>query len=227
MSRPSTILFDLDNTLVDRVRSLAQYAKQFHHDFGADLNPIELSAIEHVIHEADQGGYGDKQEMFRHLCHVLPWRQAPSPDTVETHWFSHYPNLAVGMDGLHDTLHALHTQGFTLGIITNGTVKSQASKIQLLKLEPYMRAIVISEAAQVKKPNPAIFQLALSQVGSAPADTWFVGDHPINDMQGAAACGLTPVWMQGHHAWPPHLPRTERQIHALPEIFDLLNALSA
>jgi ABC-type transport system substrate-binding protein len=43
---------------------------------------------------------------------------------------------------------------------------------------------------QVQKPDPRIFTQALAEIGYGAADTWFVGDDPLNDVLGAAAVGL-------------------------------------
>jgi hypothetical protein len=49
----------------------------------------------------------------------------------------------------------------------------------------------------VQKPDPRIFAHALAQIGCRASDTWFVGDHPVNDVLGAAAVGLRAIWLTG------------------------------
>jgi putative hydrolase of the HAD superfamily len=69
----------------------------------------------------------------------------------------------------------------------------------------------------VQKPDPRIFALALAAIGCAAVHTWFVGDHPINDILGAAAVGLRPIWLTGVQPWPPEHPEPTWQIAALGE----------
>ena len=85
----------------------------------------------------------------------------------------------------------------------------------------------MSEAAGCKKPDPRIFQLACDELGVAPGDCWFVGDHPENDILGARRLGMHAVWIKdevGSHAWPAgsepesNIPR----ISALAELLPML-----
>jgi putative hydrolase of the HAD superfamily len=92
----------------------------------------------------------------------------------------------VARTGLVTTLSTLHAQGIHLGIVTNGEVPFQAPKIEQLALTQYLSTVVISEAVQVQKPDPRIFAYALAQIGCRAADTWFVGDYPVNNVLGAA-----------------------------------------
>lgn len=71
---------------------------------------------------------------------------------------------------------------------------------------------------QVKKPDPRIFARALAEVGCQASQAWFVGDHPVNDVRGAAAAGLRPIWLTGVQPWPPDQPEPEWQIGALIEL---------
>jgi putative hydrolase of the HAD superfamily len=81
---------------------------------------------------------------------------------------------------------------------------------------------VISEAVHCEKPDARIFRLALDEIGSDPAATWFVGDHPVNDIRGSAAAGLSPVWLEGIHPWPEGHQNPGRQIQTLPELLALV-----
>jgi putative hydrolase of the HAD superfamily len=105
-----------------------------------------------------------------------------------------------------------------LGIVTNGEVRFQEPKIKQLSIGRYLSTVVISEAVQVQKPDPQIFAQALAEIGCAAVHTWFVGDHPLNDVLGAAAVGLRPIWLTGVQPWPPEHPAPTWQIAALGEL---------
>lgn len=53
-------------------------------------------------------------------------------------------------------------------------------------------AIIISSEVGVKKPDPAIFALALQHTGISPADAIYVGDTS-EDVAGAIAAGIHPI----------------------------------
>ena len=106
--------------------------------------------------------------------------------------------------------------------MTNGAVRRQAPKIETLQIRSYLSTVVISEAVHMKKPDPRIFARALADVGCAASQAWFVGDHPVNDILGAHAAGLRPIWLRGIHPWPLDHPMPTWQIEALPELIALV-----
>ena len=56
---PKAILFDLDETLTDCVRSVAHYAERFHHDFTTHLASTAVSSIAAAILTADVRANGN------------------------------------------------------------------------------------------------------------------------------------------------------------------------
>jgi len=106
--------------------------------------------------------------------------------------------------------------------VTNGVVRRQQPKIETLHIRPSLSTVVISEAVQIEKPDPRIFARALAEVGCEASQAWFVGDHPVNDVLGAAAVGCRPIWLRGFHPWPPDHPVPSWQIGALTELVELV-----
>jgi len=215
---PHAILFDLDETLIDRTQSIGQYAARFQRDFADHLVPITAPTIAAAILTADERGYRPRAALFGDLIQSLPWRTAPEVTRLQTHWETWFPVSSVAREGLAETLSALYAQGIRLGVVTNGAVQRQQPKITHLQIRPYLSTVVVSEAVQVKKPDPRIFARALAAVGCQASQAWFVGDHPVNDVRGAAAGGLRPIWLTGVHPWPPDQPEPQWQIGALIEL---------
>jgi len=221
---PQAILFDLDETLVDRTQSIAFYAERFQRDFTDSLASLSTSALIAVILAADGRGYRPRAELWGALVRSLPWQNPPEPSVLQTHWDTWFPLLTVARAGLAETLTALHAQGIRLGIVTNGRVRGQQTKITQLGIRHYLSAVVISEAVQIAKPDPRIFARALAEVGCQPSQAWFVGDHPVNDVLGAAAAGLRSIWLTGVRPWPTGHPAPKWQIGALIELVALVQA---
>jgi putative hydrolase of the HAD superfamily len=136
----------------------------------------------------------------------FPWQTPPEVLHLHRHWETWFPASSVAREGLRETLTALQAQGIRLGVITNGAVQRQQPKIEHLRLRPYLSSVMISEAVGIKKPDPRIFARALAEVGCHASQAWFVGDHPVNDVLGAAAVGLRPIWLTGVHSWPTEHP---------------------
>ena len=224
-ARPRTILFDLDGTLDDRPRSVARYAEHFQADFGGGLAALALSDLITVLQTADGDGYRSRDTVCEDLLRLLPWRPAPDQQQLIEHWYSRFPVSAAPREGLEEVLQALRSRGIKLGIVTNGGVRIQQTKIEHLGIGHYLSTIVISDAIRVSKPDPAIFAHALAEIGCSPAEAWFVGDHPLNDVLGANAAGLRGIWLPALHPWPPEHPAPAWQVASLPDLLDLLDLL--
>jgi putative hydrolase of the HAD superfamily len=212
------ILFDLDDTLTDRTRSIFRYAEHFRDDFADHLASTTVSTIAAAMLRADVRGYRPHAGIWSDFAQRLRWRTVPRLSHLRRHWEAGFPRSVVGRRGLEETLSALHALGIRLGIVTNGEVQFQGPKIKHLAIGRYLSTVVISEAVHVRKPDPRIFLQALAEVSCSPLHTWFVGDDPINDVLGAAGVGLRPVWLTGVQPWPTDHPAPTWQIATLGEL---------
>jgi putative hydrolase of the HAD superfamily len=219
----AAVLFDLDCTLVDRVHSIRQYAIRFAEDFRQHLVPTSRERIAEVLIAADGWGYRPSTRSHD-IAANLVWQVQPTLDDIAAHWSRHFSSLAVAMNGAVEVLETLQGLGIALGLVTNGTVRAQAQKLEALGLRRYFQAVVVSEAVGVKKPQPAIFQSALARMGISAEHAWFVGDHPENDILGASRAGLRTAWLASVHPWPAEHALPHYQIDSLRELVPLIRA---
>jgi putative hydrolase of the HAD superfamily len=82
---------------------------------------------------------------------------------------------------------------YPMAIVTNGFEDIQQVKINSAGLRPYFAAIVTSETAACKKPEPGIFELALARIGCRANEVLMVGDNLLTDMAGARQAGIDQV----------------------------------
>ena len=127
------------------------------------------------------------------------------------------------MKDAYDVLETLKTRGFKLGLITNGTERSQMGKIERLDLHAYFETIVISETTGIKKPDPEIFKMALNDLNLKASEAYYVGDHPTNDIAGAETIGITGIWLSGHLPWPQNTPAPKHPINRLVQLLHLID----
>ena len=74
---PQAILFDIDETLTDRMPSIVRYAERFQRDFTAHVAPTEVSCIVAALLAANVRGYRPRAEVVRDFIQRLPWRTVP------------------------------------------------------------------------------------------------------------------------------------------------------
>ncbi len=112
---------------------------------------------------------------------------------------------------------------FRLGLVTNGPSRMQRPKIEQFRLDDYLDTLIVSEEVGVAKPDPAIFHLALEQLGTRPESTLYVGDSLEFDLPGAKAAGLPFIWMNPRRELLlAHLPAPVATIERLSELVGLL-----
>jgi putative hydrolase of the HAD superfamily len=127
------------------------------------------------------------------------------------------------MPGVNTLLQTLSEHAYYLGIISNGGHDTRLARAKTLTNYHHINKVVSSESAGIAKPNTAIFTNTLANAGLSPAQCWYVGDHPINDIQGARDAGLRTIWVKGFHPWPNDLKAADYAIEHLSEIIDLLS----
>lgn len=193
-----TILFDLDDTLHDRNKTLHNFIHLFIQKYSDDLASGSGYILENTFLKIDEKGYRPRKEVFSELNKILPWKHLPDLEEQLAFWNAEFPKCAEPAIDLYSVLDYFRSRNIKMGIVTNGSAAFQNSKIDKLGIRKYMKTILISEEACIRKPDQKIFQLALAKIRSDSYTTLFVGDHSIVDIKGAIDSGLISVWVSNH-----------------------------
>ncbi|KPV54771.1 hypothetical protein SE17_01555 [Kouleothrix aurantiaca] len=211
------ILFDLDDTLYD-LRSY--WRGRLHEALDAVLARYPHFERDALVHQAiREKVYIERLPAFLRAQGVDDEALIASAKSMfERDWFARL----VLNDDAPATLRALRPR-FKLGLVTNGPSRTQRPKIAQFGLDDYLDLLIVSEEVGVAKPDPAIFHMALEQLGVAPAQALYVGDSLEFDLPGADAAGMPFVWMNPRgEPFPEHLPRPLHEIQRLTELVALL-----
>ncbi|MCG8590791.1 MAG: HAD family phosphatase [Proteobacteria bacterium] len=84
---------------------------------------------------------------------------------------------------------ALREAGFRTALVTNNVPEFREAWRRMIPVEELFHAIVDSSEVGVRKPDPAIYRLALEQLGVAPERALFLDDYEGN-VRAAEAVGL-------------------------------------
>jgi putative hydrolase of the HAD superfamily len=107
---------------------------------------------------------------------------------------------------------------FHLVSITNGN-----SDPELTPLRGVFRHRVNAADTGASKPDPAVFERALTLAGCTPAQCLHVGDEPYLDVQAARRLGIAAVWVNRHgHVWPQGLSEPLFTVTDLHQLADWL-----
>lgn len=113
---------------------------------------------------------------------------------------------------------------FKLGIVSNFDYTPTAHGIlEREGIARFFRAVVISADVGWRKPEPVIFEVALSRLEVSPQEVLFVGDRADVDVLGANRAGLAAVWLNCDGApLPDGIPAPEYEIRELGTLASLL-----
>lgn len=89
-------------------------------------------------------------------------------------------------------LRALSKAGLRLVVVSNWD-SSLHRVLELHGLAPWFEAVFASMEEGCAKPDSAFFRIAERHLGLAPEEILHVGDNPVDDLEGARACGWQAV----------------------------------
>ncbi len=193
------VLFDLDETLVDRRATVLAAAQDQYRRLFAN-EPFTEEAYVEAFLELDDFGRKPKRGLFEELiAHFRivgsTWQELLADRDAAT-----VRNTRLHL-GAAECLEELSRAGYRMAVVTNGRFPLQRDKTVAADIARFFAAVVVSEAEGVEKPHPDIFLSALARLGVEPKDALFVGDDPVNDVRGAQAAGLRAIFVPSfHHA---------------------------
>jgi len=101
-------------------------------------------------------------------------------------------------EGTMEILEYLY-QKYELHIITNGFEEVQQGKLNNANINHFFTTVTNSEMVGVKKPNPKIFNHALSIAKANTGNSIMIGDNLEADVQGALNIGLDAICFNYHN----------------------------
>lgn len=102
---------------------------------------------------------------------------------------------------------------YLLATISNGN-----ADVRRLGLAKYFKVIVSADEVGISKPDAAPFRTALEQAGIGADQALHIGDHPVDDIQGAQDAGLHSLWFNRLGLeWPGSQP-ADGEVRCLSEI---------
>ena len=187
------VLFDLDDTLLDRSSSFANYCEHLIDIlFPNGLTVAVRDEVKQVLIKYDENGYNPRNTFYREL--IKEWNLPNNAIELEKEWIEKFDKYLIPEGGLIEILEYLSGK-YKLGIITNGSSYMQNRKIDGLGIRRFFQSIVVSEDVGIRKPEKEIFLLSCKELGTAAFSTVFVGDSFKIDIMGAVKAGLKAIWI--------------------------------
>lgn len=179
------VLFDLDGTLVDTARDLANALNYLLEQEGE-----KTLSYEEIRPHASHGtvaliriGFGidDSDSRFQRF------RQA-----IIDRYLAHIADESVLFEGMASVLEHLEEQGHPWGVVTNKPGFLTQPLMEQLELINRASVVVSGDTLKQSKPDPAPLLYACEQIGSDPQSSFYIGDAE-RDISAGRAAGMHTI----------------------------------
>jgi pyrophosphatase PpaX len=210
--RYSTVLFDLDGTLIDSGEIiLSSFRHATRTVLARDIPDEMLAAAVGGSNIYEQMRAFD-EERADELVRVYREHNEPLHDDL------------VAFEGIEALLERLKSEGRLIGIVTAKRRRTVDLAFAMLPLENFFDVVVTSEQTERHKPHPEPVLAALDRLGSEPDEAAFVGDSPF-DMGAGKAAGVFTVavsWGKIHPVERLIEAGADAVVHSPEELLDVL-----
>ena len=237
------IAFDFDHTLYDRWVTYDNMVDDFMRFFADYLRPgISREEVRFAIKDSDKNSFRvkfDPEKTVSTRGAAMHWARiynatlasgifAKEPD-YDTYYFDfierYFPPAIELFPETKPLMEELSRKGYTTGILTNGPADYQKAKLEAVGMYEMVDRVVLCGDLPWQKPHSTAFEAICREMGCAPHETIYVGDNPLNDIDGARKVGITPVWIKTVGVWPEDLTPAPYSIDTLDELLPLLGKI--
>jgi putative hydrolase of the HAD superfamily len=229
----TAVFFDAGETLVHPHPTFPDLFARILRREGHDVTPDLVRERGHVVFDRFRVA-AERQELwttspelsrrFWHEVYEIFLRELDVPDSnglidVVYEEFTDLKNYRL-FDDVPAVLERLSGAGLILGVISNFEAWLE-TLLGELGVAGSFAVLVISGVEGMEKPDPRIFELAMSRAGVAPGDCAYVGDNPEFDVDPALAVGMFPVLIDRRDRFPDAPGARIASLDELPEVLGL------
>ena len=189
------VFFDFDDTLQSRKGAYRLYCEHFLSKYFPDISEEERLVKLDEMEEHVDGGYKDREVYFPEMIELWKWENHPPLQELYDSFNYDFGKFIVMLDGAVDVLKTLKERGYIVGAITNGVSSLQNIKLDTAGIRDLFDVVVVSGDIGIYKPDRRIFDEAIRRAGVKNEEALFVGDHPINDIEGALGADMKAIRM--------------------------------
>lgn len=212
MKKITTIIFDLDGTLIDSSEGICE---AFNHAIGLHgLAPVNREKITPLI------GF-PVEAMFQLVTdsQIQELKSAFRAKAMETVVKASRP-----LEGAEEAIISLYKSGYTLAIATTKIRPHIEGILEKLKWKEYFESAVGGDEVSHVKPHPAQFECLIDRLSCSTDSVAVVGDT-INDILAARAIGLTEIAVRSPYGNSIQIQQLKPQyfmegISELPELVE-------
>jgi len=224
-----TLLFDVDNTLLDfeAAEKLALYLLFKERDMLlTDAIEADYKRINHGLWKSYEEGVMGRDEVVNTRFSRLFGEYGLVVDGAEMDrlYRSYLEEGHQLVDGAMELITDLH-DGYDLYLVTNGVSETQHRRLRASGLYPFFKGTFVSEDTGYQKPMKAYFDYVFARIPKFKAEhALVIGDSLTADIKGGQLAGLDTCWFnpEGKPNDTGIVPTYE--IRRLDELYEILSA---
>ncbi len=190
-NKQTVLLFDIDNTLINRDFAFSSYIINFIERFPDFFNGTRETLVKKII-EIDNRGLCERSLFIEKMLAMFPKISMTPEELWNDH--QHLSDFIKPDKKLQLMLKRL-SQKHAMTIVSNGSGITQRRKLKKSGLDQFFKTCFISGEVGYRKPEKEIFQKALFTLGYSPENAVMIGDNPDNDVSGAQKLGIKTIWI--------------------------------
>lgn len=119
------------------------------------------------------------EQQLQEICHEMTWQ------------YRQVKGRRRLVDGGMEVLETLRAKGYKLAIISNLIGEDEIPMwLEEDGLKQYFDGVILSSVCHIRKPDPAIYQMACDELGLKPEECVSIADNLARDITGAKAAGV-------------------------------------
>ncbi len=181
------LIFDLDGTLIDSKRDLADSVNATRAFAG--LEPISLETVSSYV------GSGAPVLIKRSFPDASEAEQAHLLRYFLDYYREHMLDSTALYRGVREALDSFHDSGVAMAVLTNKPVRFSVRLLEGLGIDLCFFRIYGGNSFEEKKPSPVGINALVEESGAARERTIMVGDSAVDVMTarnaGVVACGVS------------------------------------
>lgn len=204
MSKYQTLLFDVDDTLLDFSAAEDEALHRLFAENGLDLtDEVEkhYREINGALWSAFERGEISREEIVNTRFELLFKEYGKQVDGKQLgERYQHF--LAENhdfIDGAYNLIQGLANQ-YDLYIVTNGVTATQYKRLKDSGLYPFFKEVFVSEDTGYQKPMKEYFDYVFEHISTFDQNsTLIIGDSLSSDIQGGLNAGIDTCWFNPQH----------------------------
>ncbi|WEG14929.1 HAD family hydrolase [Pullulanibacillus sp. KACC 23026] len=220
------MLFDLDETLLDRTQAVEQLFLMILEKCYGDVKQSVRTDMLKTFKAYDTKSYGhnDKTTVLESFFDEFPPKYRLPRYAIQDFWNYNFPHCFIRDQKTINIVNKIKER-YQVAIITNGSTQRQKAKIMNTELNSCFNLIIISEEVGLRKPDKRIFELALTRLSVQPENALFVGDDLEKDIGGCQNAGMKGIWFNPHKIKNETDIKPDAEIHSFDGLLSYLTQL--